>query len=54
MAKVEYNEGIEAAAKFRAVASALFQVPKNGRKRENRKRQPKKATSRESHGSDKG
>jgi hypothetical protein len=50
MKKIEYQEGPEAGANFRELATALFQVPKDGRKK---KRQPKKATSRKSHGSDK-
>ena len=51
--KHEYVEGPEAGAKFRTLATALFQAPKNGRK-QNKKRQPRKATSRKSPGSGKG
>jgi hypothetical protein len=53
MAKTEpeYREGSEAGENFRKLATALFQTPKDGRK--NRKRQPKKATSRKSRGSGK-
>jgi hypothetical protein len=49
----EYNEGPEAGRNFKRLATALFQAPKNGRKA-TKKRQPKKATSRKSRGSDKG
>ncbi len=49
MARVEaqYNEGREAGENFKRVATALFRVPKNGRKQE---RQPKKATARKTSG----
>jgi hypothetical protein len=52
MKKIEYREGPEAGENFKKLAIALFQVPKDGR-RKLKKRQPKKATSRKSHGSDK-
>ncbi len=52
-AEAEYNEGPEAGTNFRKLATALFQVQKDGRT-QNKKRQPKKkATSRKSHGSGK-
>jgi hypothetical protein len=53
MKEPEYKEGEEAALAFMRLASALFKVPKNGRKIETKKRQPKKATSRKSSGSGK-
>jgi len=49
----EYSEGPQAGAAFKKLATALFQVPKDGRK-QNKKRQPKKATSRKTSGSGKG
>lgn len=53
--KAEYIEGHEAGENFRKLATALFQVPKDGRKWGKKKRQPsKKTTSRKSHGSGKG
>lgn len=50
--KSEYHEGRDAGENFRKLATALFQAPKNGRK-QNKKRQPRKATSRKPHGSGK-
>jgi hypothetical protein len=50
--KPEYNEGQEAAGNFKRLATALFQVRKDGRKQK-KKRQPKKATSRKLSGSGK-
>jgi hypothetical protein len=52
MKEPEYNEGREAGENFRKLATALFQAPKDGRQ-PNKKRQPKKATSRKSSGSGK-
>ena len=52
MKKPEYNEGPKAGEDFRRLAVALFQAPKDGRK-QNKKRQPKKATSRKTRGSGK-
>ena len=49
--KTEYNEGPEAGENFRKLATALFQAPKDGRKK---KRQPARATARKTHGSGKG
>ena len=51
--KPEYKEGPEAANNFKTLATALFQVPKDGRKK-TKKRQPKKATARKTSGKHKG
>lgn len=52
MKNAEYHEGTEAGKNFKKLATALFQVKKDGRN-QNSRRQPKKATSRKTHGSGK-
>jgi hypothetical protein len=50
--KYEYAEGAKARENFKAGMRALFQVSKS--KVTKVERQPKKATARKTHGSDKG
>ena len=53
--QTSYDEGPHAAERFKALATALFQVAKNGRSgKAQNKRQTKRATSRKTHGSGKG
>jgi hypothetical protein len=51
---IEYTEGPQAGESFRKLATALFQVPKDGRKPKKKKQPPRKATSRKTRGKNKG